>query len=144
MGESILLWGAGGHAQVVADLVRSTSNVVAGFVDRDSSLLHNLRMSDRSIRTVDEDELRAALAKGERLPCDARWVLPAVGANRVRFDMLSHVRTMLPPALVHPCASISPSASAGAGTVAFSSVVVNARARIGACVILNTGAIVEH
>ncbi|MBX6332487.1 MAG: acetyltransferase, partial [Gemmatimonadaceae bacterium] len=39
MPERVLVWGAGGHGKVVADLIRLTGHHLVGFADRDEGKL---------------------------------------------------------------------------------------------------------
>ena len=72
----------------------------------------------------------------------------AVGDNAARRRVALEKEGMRPPALfgkmVHPSAIVSKSASVGVGTVIMANVVVQAGARIGKHVILNTGCTVDH
>jgi len=136
---SILIYGAGGHAKVVADLARSCKIDVVGFVDdtnphRDGeafygsmvfSDVHEVRQKNREI------DLNAIVAIGD---CKAR-VRIAAELQRRNFKLLT---------LAHPAAVVSDSVRVGAGTVIMAGAVINANADIGDNAIVNTGAIIEH
>jgi sugar O-acyltransferase (sialic acid O-acetyltransferase NeuD family) len=64
-------------------------------------------------------------------------------ARQAIAQRLLHVAASL-PALVHPAATISTSASLGVGTVISAGVVVQSDARIGRFCILNTAASIDH
>lgn len=137
----IMIFGGGGHGKVVSDVIRACGHEVAGFVDVEESRLGQvaepggariLYMEDEFLETLDEarDFDAIALALGEN-------------ANRLRayFELADQVAL---PALVHPSAVVSPSASIGDGTVVMPGVVINADAEIGRAVILNSACVVEH
>ncbi|MEW5739572.1 MAG: acetyltransferase [Myxococcota bacterium] len=130
----VLVFGAGGHGRVVAEVVQSAGHVVEGFVDD-------------------------GVASGERvlgLPVlgNADWlsrqnprvVALGIGDNRRREAVASAllVQGHRPGTFVHSKAWVSPTAQLGAGTVVMANVSVNAEARVGMGVILNTACVVEH
>lgn len=142
--ERILIWGAGGHGKVVADLVRAAGGTVAGYADRDPAK-HGVVAEPGGGRVViSETDLLALLDAGGVLPCGATAVVLGLGDNGARLRAATHLGPRLAPALVHPAATVSPSATLGAGTVVFAGAVVNAAATVGSAVVINTGAIVEH
>ena len=137
--SSIVIYGAGGHAKVVADLVRLRTISIAGFVDdtnphrRGEKFCGSLVFSDaQGVRQKHSDiDLDAVIAIGD---CNAR-VRIAVELERQNFRLLI---------LIHPTAAVAGSARIGAGTVVMAGAIINADAVIGKNVIINTGAIVEH
>lgn len=130
---ALLVWGAGQHGRVVAELAELCGHQVAGFVDR----------TPRDARTIDEAKARSALAAG-RLPLGADAVVPAIGDNGVRLALLSACAQWLAPPLVHPRAWVAPSARLGAGTVVLPMAAVQTGARVGQGVIVHGGVIVDH
>lgn len=140
----ILVWGAGGHGRVVADVARASGWTVVGFADRDEARVGSSPVHGAAPVIISEAALRAAIASGTALPGDAVAIAMGVGGNAARFSALSWLPPAYLPVLTHPAATISPSAVLGPGTVVMAGAVVNADARIGAGVILNTRAVVEH
>jgi sugar O-acyltransferase (sialic acid O-acetyltransferase NeuD family) len=137
----IIIFGGGGHGKVVADLVRACGHDVTGFVDVVEARIGQvaepggariLYMEDEFMETLDEtrDFDGIALALGEN-------------ANRLRAYYELAGQVPLPP-LIHPSATVSPSASIGDGTVVMPGVVINADADVGQAVILNSACVVEH
>ena len=136
---SILIYGAGGHAKVVADLARSCKIDVVGFVDdtnphRDGeafygstvvSDVHEVRQKHREI------DFNAIVAIGD---CKTR-VRIAAELQRGNFKLVT---------LIHPTAVVADSVRVGAGTVIIAGAVINANTHIGDNAIVNTGAIIEH
>lgn len=141
-GRRIIVWGAGGHGQVVADVAEACGWEVAAFVARESA--GPTPRAGRSLPVLSDAAARAALAGGAPLPLEAVGVALGVGDNDLRLSIASLVGYDRLPVLVHPSAILSPSARLGPGTVVMPNVVVNARAIVGAAVILNTSSVVEH
>ena len=136
----LVLWGASGHARVVADIVRLRGeHEIAGFVDdRDPSRRGAPFCGARVLGLAELVELRRAgvlhllVAVGD---CAARLRL----AERARRDGFT-----LAPAAVHPSAVVAEGVELGAGSVVAAGAIVNPGVRIGENVIVNTGASVDH
>jgi sugar O-acyltransferase (sialic acid O-acetyltransferase NeuD family) len=134
----ILIFGAGGHAKVVAEVARAGGTEVVGFLE------------DQSLRDGEPFFGSQVIDWNRYLRDRRRWnLIPialAVGDNRGRGEV--HHRVVSTGveilSLVHNSAIISPTAVIGAGTVIMAAAVVNADARIGQGVIVNTAAVIEH
>ena len=137
--EKTFVYGASGHGKVVADilLARQDSSFV-GFID-------------------DRTELQGAHLLGFPIFGNGDWLANEAGKVCVKValgvgDNLTRQRLAEKclasgaklVTLVHPTASISPSAQLGAGSVVMAHAAVNPNARIGQGAIVNTGAVVEH
>lgn len=144
MRESVLIWGAGGHGKVVADLVRALGHGVAGYADHDQAKWGTVAEPGGATVVISEADLVQLLDQGGSLPCCATAVALALGDNETRLRSAKRAARALMPALVHPAATVSESARLGAGTVVFAGAVVNAAATIGSAAIINTAAVVEH
>ncbi|HEY9682039.1 MAG TPA: acetyltransferase [Oculatellaceae cyanobacterium] len=129
--ESIVIYGAGGHARVVVDtLVAQGRYILTAIVDpgKADTTFHSL--------TVRENELGL----------EPTNFLVALGNNQLRKEIFAQLKSIgwTPAVVLHPTAVISPSASIGAGTVVFARTVVNANTSVGENCIINTGATVDH
>jgi acetyltransferase EpsM len=136
--RKVLIWGASGHARVVADIVRLNKQYeLAGFVDNTASapdrfLNHTVYHDLEDLRTV-RNLSAASLIVGVG-DCRARMRLAGAAKER-GFTLIS---------AIHPRAVVSSDASIGEGTVVAAGAVVNPGCSIGANVIINTGATVDH
>ena len=137
---AIVVYGAGGHARVVLELMdRAAINPIVGIVD-DTPELWNTRID--GITVVGSVEKLGHLIK----VLHARRAAIAIGDNALRKKFGDHARGLglRLPALVHPSAYVSPKAQLGDGTVVMAGAVVGPHARIGELGIINTRASVDH
>ena len=125
----LVLIGAGGHGKVVADTAEACGYCDIVFADqRWPEQQTNGRWP--IVATVDQ------ITEGPQF-C-------SIGNNAVRARMFDELKLETGPVLAHPSAIISPSVQIGAGTLIVAGTIVNADARIGVGVILNTGCSVDH
>lgn len=136
----ILLIGAGGHAQVVADALLRARDAGAdrqpiGYLDDNPSLIGQERLGLPVLGTL------YAVAT---IAHDALVI--AIGNNWVRKSLYLELQAQgyRFATVCHPRAIIAPDVKLGPGTVVFGGVVVNTGSTIGANVILNTGCTVDH
>jgi sugar O-acyltransferase (sialic acid O-acetyltransferase NeuD family) len=131
----IVIFGAGGHAKVIADLALCLGYEVLGFLD-------DVNPSPRQV--MGKPVLGAS--SWLRSAGKAVQVALAIGDNRARFTSFEtcHDLGLTCAVLVHPRAAVASSAHVGEGTVVLAGAVVNAEAHLGRGVIVNSGAIAEH
>jgi acetyltransferase EpsM len=139
MKSLVVIWGAGGHAQVVADILESVGHYsLTGFLDDVSPERAGSKFAGRTI-----------LGGEEQLPNLAKSgvaLLPGVGDCGVRLRIMEAAEQhgcLLATAL-HRTVTIATDVRIGDGTVAAAGVIVNPAATIGRCVILNTACSVDH
>jgi UDP-perosamine 4-acetyltransferase len=131
----LLLLGAGGHAKAVIEVARAAGVDLVGLV---------AAQPDSAIMGVPVLGTDADLARLRAEGIAAAF--PAIGDNALRQRLMAMLRGLgfALPALLHPRAVISPSATIGDGAVAMPLAFAGADAAIGQGAILNAGAIVEH
>src|SRR5687768_10753094 len=142
--SAILIWGAGGHGKVVADLVRASGHRLAGFIDDDPTKFGCEVEAGGARVVLRETELLDGVRTSGGFPDGVDAVVLAIGDNAARERCLAALANGAVPFLVHPSAVVSPSVTIGRGTVVFPRAVINASASIGTAVILNSAAIIEH
>ncbi len=139
---SVVGLGAGGHARVVLEALQSNASVkVIGLLDSDPQLHGRTVLGvpvlggDEQLATLREAGIRHFfVGLGSVGDCGPRMLL---------FELaLKHGWS--PVEVIHPRATVSPSARLGEGATLLAGAVVNACAELGRNVIVNTGAIVEH
>lgn len=138
--DKVVVWGASGHALVVADILRLMGNyVIVGYLDSVSPHRRGESFGGANVlggREHLEDLKRSgvnnlALGVGD---CKARLELANVAMN-LGFTLIT---------AVHPSATVSSSVGVGAGSVLCAGSVVNPEAKLGLAVIVNTCASVDH
>lgn len=135
-----LVWGASGHAAVVADAARrSQAWDVVGFVDEIQP--QRLGEAFAGAEVVGGSEVLSSGAHA-----DVRHVLLGVGDNRARLRIANQIeeRGLAVGTVVHPAAIIGDHVELGAGVFIGAGAVVNAGAFVGRAAIVNTNAVVEH
>jgi UDP-N-acetylbacillosamine N-acetyltransferase len=135
-----VLFGAGGHARVVADIVRLGGEyTVAGFLDDVNRHRHGL-LYERAPILGGFNHLDALRAEG------VRYIFIAIGdcGRRLRLAETVARAGFEFPTLVHPRAVVASGGSLGEGTVVVAGGIVNPGAHVGAHAIVNTAASVDH
>jgi UDP-N-acetylbacillosamine N-acetyltransferase len=135
-----VIWGASGHATVVANAARLGSAFeLAGFIDE-------LKPSRRGELLAGSSVLGGLDVLDELLVSGVRHVLLGVGDNRARFRIAleAEARGFELGTVLHPAAVIAPEVELGAGTFVGPGAVINPHVRIGRAAIVNTNAVVEH
>lgn len=139
MSRPVVVWGAGGHARVVAEILRLAGYSLAGFLDdvdparRGEPFLEARVLGGR-------DRLEALRADG------VGAAAVAIGDNAARLEAAAFLREsgFELPAAVHPSAVVASTARVGPGSVVCAMAVVGPAARVGEVVIVNTAATVDH
>jgi sugar O-acyltransferase (sialic acid O-acetyltransferase NeuD family) len=134
----VLVLGAGGHGQVVADIVQSQHSAgedmhFIGYLD------------DRHGGRADgEENVLGAIHQWSSIGHDR--VILAIGDNltrKRRFDELSTAGARFAIAR-HPATTVCTDVAIGSGSMLCAGVIINTQARVGANTIINTGASIDH
>lgn len=130
MSKAIIVLGAGGHGRVIADIIRSSGDKLAGFLD------DNVTGEIRGVPVLG----RLEDVSGYK---DSYSFVIGIGDNTLRkhFSELYHADWHT---AIHPSAILASDVVIGAGSVVMAGAIVNTGTRIGAHCIINTGAVVEH
>ena len=133
-----LLIGAGGHGKVVADAVNSHGNTISCYVDpKPSPWLNSFRFpNDRAAMDAEKERPPIAMGLGGIKPKDLTWRLDL-------YELYKRAGFKAPP-VIHSHSWVSPTARLDDGVVVLAGAIVQPGAAVGACCIINTGAIVEH
>lgn len=140
MKTRVLIVGAGGHAQVVADILLRMQEedgalVPIGYVDDDPAVYGQQLLDLPVLGGV----ARMSEVRHER-------VIVAIGSNGTRQRMLERLKGQGERFGIarHPSAVVAPDVRIGPGTMICAGAIVNPGSFIGANVILNTGCTVDH
>jgi sugar O-acyltransferase (sialic acid O-acetyltransferase NeuD family) len=126
--HKIILQGGGEHARVVLDsLLVQGENVVALFDPKYTGDLFGIPQQGQ----YDPDFEPSAKA------------VVAIGSNLIRKRVVSQTRHNFTN-VIHPSSIVSPFATMGIGNMFLQGTIIQAQARIGNHVIINTGARVDH
>lgn len=127
--KEIILYGAGGHAKVIMDILKATNIKVKSFVDDNPE--QNEFMNHKVTHSYD--------GEGE--------IIVSIGANSIRKDIVKKL-TKLPNTkfgkAIHPSAILSPNCIINEGTVIMQGSIIQSCAKIGKHCIINTASSVDH
>ena len=122
----MFLYGAGGHAKVIMDIVHAEGGRIEALIDDNDSLKEVMGVKVISGRTEHISPL-----------------IVSIGNNKVRKLIAEKVTAEFACA-VHPSAIIAGSVCIGAGTVVMQGAIIQSCASVGRHCIINTGASVDH
>jgi sugar O-acyltransferase (sialic acid O-acetyltransferase NeuD family) len=124
----IYLYGAGGHAKVIADILKCCSKDVAGIFDDDpeKTIWNFINLKFPGPFNFSSDEL-----------------ILSIGNNLVRKKIANMINANYHTA-IHPSAIISSYSSIKEGSVVMGGALINADARIGKHCIINSHASIDH
>ncbi|RDC66027.1 PglD-related sugar-binding protein [Adhaeribacter pallidiroseus] len=126
MRTSYVIYGAGGHATVVADLIKLQGGKVEAF-------FNDQLKDDKSALVRPYEEI---------LHSESRLII-GIGNNVVREKIAGRVKHKF-GTLIHPSAYVAEDVELGEGTVILANAVVQSKACIGKHVIINAGVCVDH
>lgn len=137
--SGVVVYGAGGHGKVVADAASAAGLRVLGFVDDGPGRDPSRRVLDLPVLG---DRRWLSSHAGER----DFVVALGIGDNAVRAKVAEACvgAGVALATVVHPRATVSPSARLEAGVVVLAGAVVNPDAHIGRGAIINTASVIEH
>lgn len=141
MKRQVIIFGAGGHAESVADVIAAEGKVaVAGLIDSIKpvgSIVFGHKILGR------EAELLYIVKQ-----MNIKDGIVAVGDNFQRKAFMDRIKKKVPDftfiVSIHPSAAISKGAFIGAGTVVMAMAAVNHGSRVGEGCIINTKASLDH
>ncbi len=125
----MLLYGASGHAKVVTSILRAAGQGVTAIFDDD---LGKKNLGEIPVIGVYDSDFQPAAP-----------LIIAIGYNDIRAKVAARIRHRFGKA-IHPSALVDESAIIEEGTVIMPGVIVQADARLGRHVIVNTAATVDH
>jgi acetyltransferase EpsM len=139
MQRRVIIWGAGGHAKVVADILLRTGFSIAGLIDEISPLPRAASFGSTTI-LGDATELPSAYAAGIRRGIvgfgdNMRRIAASELLEALGFELVS---------AIHPSAILAMESSVGAGSMIAAGAVIGPSTVIGKSVIVNTRASVDH
>ena len=132
MHKDVIVIGAGGHAKVIADIVRKSGDNLVGFLD--DSKEAGSEFFDAFILGKTDSYCEYP---------DKEFII-AIGNNAVRQKIAEQMQDVTFYTAVHPTAVIAEGVTVGEGTCVMANAVVNADAKIGKHCIINTASVVEH
>lgn len=121
------LYGAGGHAKVIKEILEAQGVEVEGIIDDNPALNDFMGMPVRHQMT------------------DVKEVVVSIGYNDVRCKVAERIASQVKfGTAVHPSAIVSPSATLGEGTVVMQGAIIQVETKVGKHCIVNTGASIDH
>ena len=134
MAERIFIFGCGGHAKIVHDIIDAGDQYeAAGYVDADIN-----SASFNGLPLYEEAHFLENFSQEN--------VVVAIGKNSSRKRIFQNLtdRGFHFPNIIHPSAILSKNTAMAQGSVVMPNVAVNSSTRIGNCCVLNTAVVVEH
>jgi acetyltransferase EpsM len=136
----VVIWGASGHALVVADILRLRNEFeIAGFLDDVNIERHGQEFCGASI-LGGREQLDRLYHQG------IRAMIFGFGDCEARLELSEYIfaKGFFLVSAIHPNATIASDVDIGVGTVIAAGVVINSGTTIGKNVIVNTSASIDH
>lgn len=140
--KSIIIYGAGGHAKSVMEMVSQMGNFqVMGIIDDNAALTGTSVLGIPVLGT--RDVLLQLVGQGIHLAANGVGGIVDVGVRIKLFELLAGSGFTF-PALRHPRATVEPSARISDGVQIFANAYVGSEAILRERCMINTGAVVSH
>ena len=126
--KSLLIIGAGGHGQVVAECAEACGYEKIDFLDDNHS--------DAVGKTYQLEDLAV----------NYDGVIVSIGNNEIRREFITRLHNINVSliTLIHPRAYVSPTATVGPGSIVLPGAVIHTNAKIGIGCIISIGALIDH
>jgi acetyltransferase EpsM len=136
--KNVVIYGAGGHGKVIADIVKKSGKTVLAFVDDNETLWDKLfcgcpvwRGSSHLFEFAKEESFSVIIGIGDNLL--RREIMKPLKSAGICFGTA-----------IHPSAQLGGDIDIGEGTVIMANSVINPGSRVGCHCIVNTGVTIDH
>ncbi|GAA3641448.1 acetyltransferase [Flavivirga jejuensis] len=133
MESKVRIYGAGGHSQVIKEVLEINNYIVTETFDDKPEGVH---YASKNVAIGARENINT-------FPHDGPPVIIAVGINAERAEIADFLNCTYEKA-IHQSAIISNTSKIGDGTVVFAGAIIQPNTSIGKHVIINTGASVDH
>ncbi len=133
-----MIYGAGGHARVIVDMVHKCRKYhIVGLIDDNSH-----KQGQRSLG----EEVKGTFAELSRLHLGVNAFVIGIGDNKKRFGVWERLRELGVEyvSVVHPSVSVGEEVTIGEGTVVMAGVIINCCSCVGVHCIVNTASSIDH
>lgn len=136
MQKKVIIFGASGHARVIADIIDSSKDELVGFLDDNIEIQGKTIIDDKKVLgTTQEEDVKKYK--------DCYFVI-GIGSNRVRKIIANKYPKLKWYTAIHPNSVIGSDVEIGEGTVIMAGTVINTGTIIGKHCILNTCSSLDH
>lgn len=136
MQKKVIIFGASGHAKVIADIIKKSNDELVGFLD-DNVDLQGKIIFDEKIVLGDTSEKTVSNYSNY-------YFIIGIGSNKVRKIISEKYKELKWYTAIHPSSIIGMDVSINEGTVIMAGAVINTGTVIGRHCIINTSSSVDH
>ncbi|WP_194767575.1 acetyltransferase [Tamlana sp. I1] len=131
--KKVRIYGAGGHSQVIKEVMELNNFEVTDIFDDKPKGVHH---AVKNVTVGAKENLNNFPHSGDPL-------IVAIGINAQRAEIAKSLQCQFEKA-IHHSAIISKTSKIGEGTVVFAGAIIQSNTKIGKHVIINTGASIDH
>lgn len=133
--ENVVIFGTGGHAKVVSDIILKQKIYKAeAYLSLNGTLTSFQGLPHFNQALLSEKKFKTGIV--------------AIGDNFVRSQVVQFIKAQVPDfkfiTAIHPSAQVAEGVKLSEGVVVMANCVVNSDTKVGSHVILNTGALIDH
>lgn len=136
MQKKVIIFGASGHARVIADIIKKSNDEIIGFLD-DNADIQGKTIFDEKIVLGDTSE------KSVKKYSDCYFII-GIGSNRVRKIISKKYPNLKWYTAIHPSSIIASDVSINEGTAIMAGTVINTGTIVGKHCIINTSSSIDH
>lgn len=136
MHKKVVIIGAGGHAKVIADIIKKSGDEIVGFLD-DNADIQGKTIFDGKIVLGDTDE------ESVKKYSDCYFII-GIGSNKVRKIISGKYPNLKWYTAIHPSSIIGSEVSINEGTAIMAGTVINTGTVVGKHCIVNTSSSLDH
>ena len=134
MQKKVIILGAGGHAKVIADIIKKSKDEIIGFLDDNEDIQGKVIYDNKKVigKISDLDKYKKD------------YIVIGIGSNKVRKAISEKYNNLKWYTAIHPSAVIAHEVTIGEGTVVMAGVIINPGTVIGKHSIINTSSSLDH
>ena len=134
--KKVVIFGAGGHAKVIADIIKKNGDEVVGFLDDNQSIQGNIIFDNKKVIGTTQE-----LDVNKYEDC---YFCVGIGNNKIRRKIANKYSRLNWYTAIHPNAIIANEVYIEEGTVIMAGAVINPGTKIGKHCIINTCSSLDH